>query len=214
MSSARQSIINRLRAGKEVDDWADLCIYPSGSLFVVELVPPDSEPIPGLTEEQATQLREDGELSEYCETPEEAADLYLMLEERFTGKLIAQKEVFRDSDESAPRRPRQARKSPELPALDEENIEDELREGIVVVLCWSPWSASDRLTLPMLARVAAAHEDVRFVTMDVAELPAVASAWKVASTPTAVVVRAGSLYSVVSPLSEDALRGVLDGLPR
>ncbi len=214
MSSARQSIISRLRAGKEVDEWADLCIYPSGSLFVVEFVPPDSAEVPGLTKDQATQLREDGELSEYCETPEEAADLYLMLEGQYKGRLIAQKEVFREPDESAPRKAKPAKKGPDFPAIDEETLEEDLREGVVVVLCWSPWSASDRMTLPMLARVAGDHEAVRFMTLDIAELPAAVSAWKITATPTAVVVRAGTLHASVSPLTEEALRKALAGLPR
>jgi thiol-disulfide isomerase/thioredoxin len=218
MSSARQSIISRLRAGKDVDEWADLCIYPSGSLFVVEFIPPDgASEVEGLTPEQATQLREDGELSEYCETPEEASDLYLMLEERYRGRLIAQKEVFREPDESAPKRAKPAapaKKGLGFREIDEDSFEEEVGEGVVVVLCWSPWSAPDRMALPTLAKVAADNDGVKFVTLDIAEAPTVVSKLKITATPTAVVIRAGTVHSTVWPVKEDALRGALASIPR
>src|SRR5262245_44102100 len=107
MSSSRPAIISRLRANQEVDDWADLCIYPSGSLFVVGFLPPTGPfDATGLTDEQAELLREEGELNEYFETPEEAADLYLLLEARCQGRLLPKKAAFADDD--APRKPRPA----------------------------------------------------------------------------------------------------------
>jgi hypothetical protein len=153
MSSPRQTIITRLRAGKEVDEWADLCIYPSGSLFVVEFIPPDGPlDLSGLSDEQAAQLRDEGELSEYCETPEEAADLYLLLEGRYRGKLISQKEVFTEPDDSPERKQKAAKKGPALPSVDEELFDEGWycagRRGTPPTgwpcPCWRNWPASPR----------------------------------------------------------------------
>jgi thioredoxin 1 len=215
MSSPRQTIITRLRAGKEVDEWADLCIYPSGSLFVVEFIPPDGPlDLSGLTDDQSAQLRDEGELSEYCETPEEAADLYLLLEARFRGKLISQKDVFTEPDDSPERKQKSAKKGPNLPAVDEELFEEAVSEGVVVVLCWSPWSAPDRMVLPVLAKLAAEAEGVKFVTVDIAECPSLVSSLKLTATPTVVVFRAGAPVANVYPVNEAQLREVLSRLPR
>ncbi|MGL4554041.1 MAG: thioredoxin family protein [Gemmataceae bacterium] len=212
MSSSRAAIISRLRANHEVDDWADLCIYPSGSLFVVEFFPPSGPfDTAGLSDDQADQLRDEGELSEYYETPEEAADLYLLLEERCQGRLLPKKAAFSD-DADAPRKPRPAKKGASLPALDAETFEQAITGSAdpVVVLLWSPWSGPDRLALPAVTAVAANAPGVRFFTLDVDESPEVVTGLKVAQTPACLVFRAGSLHArIEGAITEDALRKAL-----
>ncbi|MBY0230683.1 MAG: thioredoxin family protein [Gemmataceae bacterium] len=222
MTTSRQSIIKRLKDGKDVEEWADLCIYPSGSLFVVELVPP-AGPLDtaGLSEEHAAALREEGELAEYCETPEEAADLYLALEAKYRDKLAAVKDVMRDPPEGAPRKPRvlPAKKaSPvQLPSLDEAAFEDEIGGSTapVAVLFWSPWSAADRLLLPVVGKVASGFPSVRFMTMDAEDSPTVVERLRIASTPCLLLFRDGSIHSrLQAPLTEDGLRQALSSLPK
>jgi thioredoxin 1 len=216
MSSSRATIISRLRANQEVDDWADLCIYPSGSLFVVEFFPPagpfDSA---GLNDELAEQLRDEGELSEYFETPEEAADLYLLLESRCEGKLLPKKAAFSD-DPEAPRKPRPAKKGAALPTLDAETFEQEIGGATdpVVVLFWSPWSGPDRLALPPVMNVSASTPGVRFFTLDVEESPEVMKGLQVSKSPACLVFRAGTLHTrIEGAITEEALRRALATLP-
>lgn len=215
MSSARQAIVSRLRANQEVDDWADLCIYPSGSLFVVEFLPPTGPlDTTGLTDEQLAQLGEDGELNEYFETPEEAADLYLLLESRCAGRLLPKKAAF--SDDGAGKKPRSAKKSGGMPALGEDTFEAELSaEGPVAVLFWSAWSAPDRLVLPAVMKVAGASPGVRFFTLDVEESQTVAQGLQVTATPVCLLFRGGVLHARVGPpLTEEALARAVSSLTR
>jgi thiol-disulfide isomerase/thioredoxin len=210
MSSSRAAIISRLRANQEVDDWADLCIYPSGSLFVVEFLPPTGPfDAAGLTEEQADLLREEGELNEYFETPEEAADLYLLLESRCQGRLLPKKAAFAEETDG-PRKPRPAKRGAALPTLDAETFEQEVGGSAepIVVLFWSPWSGPDRLALPVVNGVAGTG--VKCFTLDVDESPEVVTGLRIQQTPAVLVFRAGKLHArIEGTITEDALRQAL-----
>jgi hypothetical protein len=85
--NSRQLIVSRLKAGRIVGEEADLATYADSGYFVVSLFPEEPMDILGLTPEQAQELAADGELSEYLDTPEEAADLYLMLKKEYGGAL-------------------------------------------------------------------------------------------------------------------------------
>lgn len=216
MSSARSEIIRRLRANQEVDDWADLCIYPSGSLFVLEFTPPTGVVnLDGLRPEWIEQLQDEGELSEYFDTPEEAADLYLVLEERCQGRLLPRSAVFRE-DAGTPRKARPLKKITSLPAISTDTFEPELSGSMVpvVVLFWSPWSGPDRLTLPLLTNVAnTVQEGARFFTCDIDECLEITQGLKVQSTPTVLIFHEGALHArLEAPLTEDAIRRTLAAL--
>jgi thiol-disulfide isomerase/thioredoxin len=216
MSSARSEIIRRLRANQEVDDWADLCIYPSGSLFVLEFTPPaGTVSLDGLRSEWIEQLQDEGELSEYFDTPEEAADLYLLLEERCQGRLLPRSAVFRE-EAGTPRKPRPLKKITSLPPITTDTFEPELSGSTVpvVILFWSPWSGPDRLTLPLLTSVAnTVQEGARFFTCDVDECPEITQGLKVQGTPTVLLFHKGALQArLESPLTEDAIRRALGAL--
>ncbi|MFQ3651181.1 MAG: thioredoxin family protein [Gemmataceae bacterium] len=216
MSSARSEIIRRLRANQEVDDWADLCIYPSGSLFVLEFTPPAGfVHFDGLRAEWIDQLQDEGELSEYFDTPEEAADLYLLLEQRCEGRLLPRSAVFRE-EVGSPRKARPAKKVTSLPAITTDCFEEELRNSSVpvVVLFWSPWSAPDRLTLPLLTNVAnTIPHQARFFTCDIDECPEIFHGLKVQITPSVLIFLNAALHARLEPpLTEDAIRRSLAAL--
>lgn len=216
MSSSRSEIIRRLRANQEVDDWADLCIYPSGSLFVLEFTPPPGPlEFQDLRPEWLEQLQDEGELSEYFDTPEEAAELYLLLEARCQGKLLPRSEVFRDESGTS-RKSRPVKKITSLPSITTETFEEELRGATVpvVILFWSPWSGLDRLSLPLVTNVANAIQDeAKFFTLDVEECPEIVSGLKVSSTPTVMIFHQGALEArLESPLTEEVIRRALHHL--
>src|SRR5579864_1097430 len=83
--NSRQLIVSRLKAGRSVGEGADLATYPDSGYFVVGLLPEGPVDMRGLTPEQAE------ELSEYLDTPEEAADLYLKLKKEY-GRALARRE--------------------------------------------------------------------------------------------------------------------------
>jgi thioredoxin 1 len=216
MSSARSEIIRRLRANQEVDDWADLCIYPSGSLFVLEFTPPAGTiSLEGLRPEWLEQLQDEGELSEYFDTPEEAADLYLFLEQRCEGRLLPRSAVFRE-ESGTPRKARPPKKITSVPAITVDTFEQEIRSSTVpvVVLFWSPWSGPDRLALPLLTNVAnTIQKEGRFFTCDVDECPEIAQGLKVTTTPSVLIFRDTALrIRLEPPLTEDAIRRSLTQL--
>jgi hypothetical protein len=75
-------------------------------MFVVEFFPPSgSLDNSGLTEQQTEQLRDEGELSEYFETPEEAAELYLLLESHYRDRLLPKKVAFGQESDTPENRP-------------------------------------------------------------------------------------------------------------
>jgi hypothetical protein len=85
--TSRQFIVARLKAGRTIGEGTDLATYPDSGYFVVGLLPEGPMDIRGLTPQQAQELADDGELSEYLDTPEEAADLYLKLKKAYGGAL-------------------------------------------------------------------------------------------------------------------------------
>ena len=86
--TARQGIVSRLKDGQAVGEWEELSAYPDGAYFVVGLLPERPVDMRGLTPEQSRQLAEEGEVSEYLDTPEEAADLYLKLKKEYGSALV------------------------------------------------------------------------------------------------------------------------------
>ena len=72
----KAAIVTLLDAGHGVDMSADLSCYPDGDkFFIVSYI--GDEPPEGLKKNQ--EIEREGEVSEYCETAEEAAELYLGL---------------------------------------------------------------------------------------------------------------------------------------
>ncbi|NBO93763.1 MAG: thioredoxin [Planctomycetia bacterium] len=209
MSSSRAEIIGRLRANQEVDEWADLCIYPSGSMFVVEFFPPSgSLDNSGLTEQQTEQLRDEGELSEYFETPEEAAELYLLLESHYRDRLLPKKVAF-GQESDTPRKSASSKKRIQLPTLDADTFENAITTATepVVVLFWSPWSGPDRLLLPMINGLSTAYSEVRFFTLDIDESSEIVAGLRVQQTPACLVFRDGRIRArIEGTVTEDLLR--------
>jgi thioredoxin 1 len=217
--NSRQLIVSRLKAGRTVGEGADLATYPDGGYFVVGLLPEGPMDIRCLTPEQAQELADDGELSAYLDTPEEAADLYLKLKKEYGGALARRED---NPPRPATGLPDDAGGSP-VP----ERAPSRLREfdgssfgqavlasplPVLVFFC-QPLSASDRLMLPLLERLAGDHKGMRFGRVDVGQNDALALKYGVDTVPACLFFKYGRLVQTLKGLQpEKTLRTALDAL--
>lgn len=74
------AIATLLKVGMGIDLEADLSIFRTEDFYVVNYI--GSEPLPNMDIPQRQEFRKEGEMSEYCETPEEAAEVFLKLKEK------------------------------------------------------------------------------------------------------------------------------------
>jgi thioredoxin 1 len=216
---ARRGIVSRLKAGQTVGEWEELSAYPDGGSFVVGLLPEGPIDIRGLTPEQAQELADDGELSEYLDTPEEAADLYLKLKKACGGALARREGTpprqATGLPEDAGRSPAPERAPSRLGDFDGATFEREVLESPLPVLAFfcQPLSASGRLLLPLLERLAAEYTGLRFGRVDVGRNEPLALEYGVDSVPACLLFKHGRLVSTLKWLQrEHHLRAALDAL--
>jgi thioredoxin 1 len=217
--NSRQLIVSRLKAGRSVGEGADLAAYLDGGYFVVGLLPEGPMDIRGLTPEQAQELADDGELSEYLDTPEEAADLYLKLKKEYGGALARREDTpprpATGLPEDAGGSPAPKRAPSRLREFDGSSFGQEVLASPlpVLVLFAQPLSASDRLMLPLLERLAADHTGIRFGRVDPGQNDAVAVEYGVDTVPACLLFKYGRLVQTLKGLQpEKRLRTALDAL--
>jgi len=217
--TSRQVIVSCLQAGRAVGEGADLAAYPDGGFFVVSLLPEGPVDIRGLTPEQARELADDGELSAYLETPAEAADLYLKLRKEYGAALARVKgrplpQATGTSEEAAGRATRK-RGSIRLREFGGANFQQEVlaSPSPVLALFCHPSSASDRLTLPLLERLAADYTGMKFGQVEGGQNDPLAVEYGVVTFPTCLLFEHGRLVQALKGLPpERTLRAALDGL--
>jgi thioredoxin 1 len=217
--NVRQFIISRLKTGRTVGEGADLAAYPDSGYFVVGLLPEGPLDIRGLTPEQSRELADDGELSEYLETPAEAADLYLKWKKEYEAARARQRSrplspatgLPPEAAGSATRK----RASSRLRNFDGANF----HQGVlaspdpVLVFFGPPASASGRLLLPLLERLAADYPWIQFGRVQAGPNDPLAVIYGVVSLPTCLLFEHGRLVQTFKGLPpERALRAGLDGL--
>jgi thioredoxin len=210
----RQLIVSRLKAGRTVGEGADLATYPDGGYFVVGLLPEGPMDILGLTPEQAQELADDGELSEYLDTPEEAADLYLKLKKEY-GSALARREDTPPGPSPATATPEPGQALSRLEDFDGANFEREVLESPLPVLAFfcQPLSASDRLLRPLLERLAGDHTGMRFGRVDVRQNDPLAVEYGVDTAPACLLFKDGRLVRTLKGLQpERNLKAALDAL--
>jgi thioredoxin 1 len=215
----RQVIVSRLKAGRTVGEGADLATYPDGGYFVVGLLPGGPMDLHGLTPEQARELADDGELSEYLDTPEEAADLYLKLKKEYGGALARGEDKpprpATALPEDAGGSPASGRAPGRLRELDGSSFGQEVLASPLPVLVFfaQPSSASSRLMLPLLERLAADHTGMRFGRVDVGRNDALVAEHGVDAGPACLLFKYGRLVQTLKGLQpERTLRAALDVL--
>ena len=81
----RKSILLLLQNGMSVDMLGDASVFIENKCFVVSYLPTDGTGLAGgLNSQQATMMDDDGEMTEYFDTPEEATDFFLRIKKYAT----------------------------------------------------------------------------------------------------------------------------------
>lgn len=71
------AVVTLLKANIGIDLNADLSVYRAENFYVVNYI--GENLLPELTSSQRNEFKREGEFSEYCETPEEAVEIFLKL---------------------------------------------------------------------------------------------------------------------------------------
>jgi thioredoxin 1 len=87
----------------------------------------------------------------------------------------------------------------EIAEVTDATFDDEVlgADRPVVVDFWAPWCGPCRAVAPIVADLAAANPNVRFVKLNIDESPAAASRFRVLSIPTLILFDAGEPQETV-----------------
>lgn len=79
--------------------------------------------------------------------------------------------------------------------VSEENFQDTIKEGIVLLDWWASWCGPCRTFAPIFEEAAAKHEDITFGKVDTEEQRELAGTFAIRSIPTVMVFRDGILLA-------------------
>ena len=97
--------------------------------------------------------------------------------------------------------------------LENEKIEDLVKEGIVLVDFYAEWCGPCKMLAPVFEEVAEKYPDVAFAKVDTDEETALAVKFGIQVIPTLVFVKNGEVIKKVSGyMDADALSAIVDSL--
>ncbi len=96
--------------------------------------------------------------------------------------------------------------------LNEQNFQDEIKEGVVLVDFWAEWCGPCQMMLPILEELSVRMEGkAKVAKLNVDESPTIAGQFRVMSIPTLIVFKNGEpVETMVGVQQADALEAVLN----
>lgn len=96
-------------------------------------------------------------------------------------------------------------------ALDKDNFESTVKQGIVLIDWWAPWCGPCRAFGPIFEKTSASNPDVTFAKVNTQEQPGLATAFGIQAIPTLMAFRDGVLlYQEAGALPGPVLQKLID----
>lgn len=97
--------------------------------------------------------------------------------------------------------------------INEENFQENVSEGIVLVKFYSDSCIPCKFILPILTEISSAFQNVKFTEIDALENPTITSKYNISSVPTIIIFKDGEpVKKLISPITKQKINEELNNI--